>query len=1138
MSRSILILVNNEKKNEFNRVAAILSSSYRHILCADIVQALDLITTSSFDMVACDYTIKEINGLDFLMRVKQINSSISTMLLYSEPDAAVLIKCINSVAVDCVAALPVDEKELCDIVKSCFLRKSHMENLNKQLSVMERVNHENNRLYMLLKENMQHHDDNVLNVIISLANIIEAKDSYTDLHTRRVGSICRRLGRKMGLSDERVRALELSGFIHDIGKVGIPEGILNKPGRLTSEEFEKMKEHTIIGVNICKPLPCFEKCLDPLRHHHEKLDGSGYPDGLKGDEISLEARIVAVADIFDALYSKRPYRDKMPMDAVIRILYEEADAGCIDRLLVDVLIDMLLKGEIDDIITDKVITVNMKKGLNHEVYGAYKSKDYNENRRYLNILNNHVDGTQPPIVITGELGSGKTSLLAYWYQQYKKHNPDSFAIIHFSSVCDREAPAVLSRIMQEIKERYLLTDCIPTDFNEIINVFPLWLAKVQKEKLLLIIDSIDQVECSHYDWLPMHFPPNIRAVFTAVDVPDSQRFDLFGWQKIHIEPLSKAEREAIVEKHLGKYQSNLYYELNEHAEFEEKCSNPLFLRTVIEELKAYSNFKKLDSKLGYYLASADLNELYEKVLERLENDFGSSIINKMFSLLCISKNGLSIPELMSIGGFSNVVITGILSSIDYYIASTDDLLRLSNNYLKAAVSKRYLSERVRELYLHKKIAEYLERQIVTRKTAYDLPWHLKQGGLTDRLAASVSFIEVFNIYNQDNLLYELWSYWLFLGDKYDMVSAYVESLKHYLALAEKDENALNIITRLGLFFQSCGKYEAAIELFDKAYDISTSLGCSISTNTLMQKYKADSLLKIGNYKEAEKLYRVALNDREIFLGSQHPDTLGIYNDLILLLNYKGDYTASEKLIKYLLPIQQTIFGSEHYSIGKTLNSLGIIQSVKGDYDEAEVNFECAYTIYKNSLGAEHPETTRILNNLAAISVDKKDYLKAEKLYKQVLYIRQRLLGREHHYTAKCLNNLADVYIQMERYEEAYLLANEALKIYEKVFSQDHPDIATVQTTMAEILLRQSKHPEAEVWCLKSISVKKSIFGIENIKLANSIKLLAEIQAGLGKLAEAKSSYRDALSIYEKLLGGEHFEAIACSEAISAINGLE
>lgn len=150
-----------------------------------------------------------------------------------------------------------------------------------------------------------------LRTMESLATALEARDEYTRGHSQRVSELSMMIGEKMGLGPEAIEELRIGTILHDIGKIGVPDSILNKRSRLTDEEFNVMREHPVIGYEICRPLMLSEGILMIIRNHHEKLDGSGYPDGLKGGELPLPLRVVCVADAFDAMSSRRPYRGVM-----------------------------------------------------------------------------------------------------------------------------------------------------------------------------------------------------------------------------------------------------------------------------------------------------------------------------------------------------------------------------------------------------------------------------------------------------------------------------------------------------------------------------------------------------------------------------------------------------------------------------------------------------------------------------------------------------------------------------------------------------------------------------------------------------------------------------------------------------------
>jgi putative two-component system response regulator len=169
--------------------------------------------------------------------------------------------------------------------------------------------------------------DSAASMMVSLALMIEARDAYTNGHCQRVATYAIALGRELELDAEDLGALERGGFIHDIGKIGIPDAVLLKRGRLTPEEFEIVKQHTVIGDQLCAELRSLTRVRPIVRHHHERCDGSGYPDGLAGDAIPLLAQIISIADTFDAATTERPYKAAVSFDEAAGQLVQEVALG-------------------------------------------------------------------------------------------------------------------------------------------------------------------------------------------------------------------------------------------------------------------------------------------------------------------------------------------------------------------------------------------------------------------------------------------------------------------------------------------------------------------------------------------------------------------------------------------------------------------------------------------------------------------------------------------------------------------------------------------------------------------------------------------------------------------------------------------
>jgi cyclic di-GMP phosphodiesterase len=170
-------------------------------------------------------------------------------------------------------------------------------------------------------------DHQAESVVLSLARSLEAKDPGTEGHSERLVGYAIQLGMSLDLSEDDLEVLRIACLVHDIGKVAVPDSILFKPGRLMEEEMEIMRQHPIVGESICAPLKSFRDALPAIRHHHERMDGSGYPDGLVGEQIPLAARILHLVDIYDALTTNRPYRKAMAKESALAVMMSEAHRG-------------------------------------------------------------------------------------------------------------------------------------------------------------------------------------------------------------------------------------------------------------------------------------------------------------------------------------------------------------------------------------------------------------------------------------------------------------------------------------------------------------------------------------------------------------------------------------------------------------------------------------------------------------------------------------------------------------------------------------------------------------------------------------------------------------------------------------------
>lgn len=278
----------------------------------DGLEALQMVAREQPDLVLMDVLMPALDGFETCRRLKSDPATylVPVVLVTALTDARDRIRGLE-VGADDFLSKPVNEAELRARVWSLLRIKRYTDEL-----------------------------DTAESVILSLALTVEARDGATDGHCQRLARYAVRLGFEIGLADEELGALERGGFLHDIGKVGIPDAILLKPGRLTADEFTVMKQHTVIGDRLCGELRSLRRVRPIVRSHHERLDGSGYPDGLKGASIPLLAQIMGTVDVFDALTTSRPYKAAMPVERAYEELMHEANRGWRDRELVRTVIEL------------------------------------------------------------------------------------------------------------------------------------------------------------------------------------------------------------------------------------------------------------------------------------------------------------------------------------------------------------------------------------------------------------------------------------------------------------------------------------------------------------------------------------------------------------------------------------------------------------------------------------------------------------------------------------------------------------------------------------------------------------------------------------------------------------------------------
>lgn len=322
----INILIVEDEKIERETLADILrEDGYSVSTAGNGPDAIKKLNKQYFNLMLIDIILPGINGIEVLKKAKKIYQNIAIIMVTAYASIENTITALNEGADGYILKPPnIDEIKL-------FIKRS----LEKQKLIME-----NKKLQKSLQKANDELKKSYLATLKTLAHAIELKDPFTKGHSLRVIKYADKIAKKMDFTKENLNIIKNTGLLHDIGKIAISDLILQKNGKLTKNEWKIMKKHPEIGEDIISPFLSFHVEQKAIRHHHERYDGKGYPDGLKGEEIPLLARILSVADSYDAMTSLRPYRKKMTVKKAVSELKENAGTQ-FDFKIVNVLLKIL-----------------------------------------------------------------------------------------------------------------------------------------------------------------------------------------------------------------------------------------------------------------------------------------------------------------------------------------------------------------------------------------------------------------------------------------------------------------------------------------------------------------------------------------------------------------------------------------------------------------------------------------------------------------------------------------------------------------------------------------------------------------------------------------------------------------------------
>lgn len=308
-------------------------SGYNFVGVTNPQEAIEKVKNEHFDLMILDFIMTPFHGDQVVEEIRKFDKELYILLLTGHKDLAPPLDTIRRLDIQGYCEKSDKFDQLLLLIESGIKSIAQMREITK-------INTELKSTYDLLEKAY-------LESIETLRYTVEAKDTYTRGHSDRVSELSVLLGKKVGLSEEEIKSLQIGGLFHDIGKIGVPDVILQKNTGLTDSEYSEIKNHPSIGAHILSTATIFKDIIPIVKHHHEKYDGTGYPGMLKGDDIPYLARITAIADSFDAMTSRRTYRDSLSIDIVISE-FKKYKGTQFDPRLTDAFLD-ILKNHFDEV---------------------------------------------------------------------------------------------------------------------------------------------------------------------------------------------------------------------------------------------------------------------------------------------------------------------------------------------------------------------------------------------------------------------------------------------------------------------------------------------------------------------------------------------------------------------------------------------------------------------------------------------------------------------------------------------------------------------------------------------------------------------------------------------------------------------
>ncbi|MGE3802316.1 MAG: tetratricopeptide repeat protein [Candidatus Kapaibacterium sp.] len=704
----------------------------------------------------------------------------------------------------------------------------------------------------------------------------------------------------------------------------------------------------------------------------------------------------------------------------------------------------------------------------HQAFALSRRHAYIPNHRYLKRLNVQVAGDDPPLVVHAFSGSGKSSLFAFWAEQTRRKQPDLNVIEHYVGIgaTANDHLAIVRHFCMEVKERFDRPEEVPSQPEDLEKAFVKWIGYAEHEltkcgqRMILILDGLNQLKgnAAQLRWIPNAIPQSIRMILSTTDAENAATLQDRGWNLFKLNEFSDEEREAVIVRYLAEYRKSLNAAQINQIAGDEKCGHPLFLRTLLEELRLVGRHEDLQDRIDDCLSTNGTEDLFQSVLERMEQDYGVETVEALLPTLWASRSGLDEREMSELSGFSPLKVATVISGLDYHLVRTEGRLSFFHDYLRSAVQDRYLEGDEKRCSLHQKLASFFEQADISPRTSVELLYQLHEANESDRLADRLANIDTFMSVYEGETRYELFAYWAELLPAYNIAEMYRIGFENWRC--SDVSQRFTALDRISALAQTLDRLEEARELaelrlnyaqqhenrdeegfaridlayiplqqgdFDRAFThLSTAQDIFASTNNLRGQAKAVRYLGGLYYHRGEFDKVLEYAQQAIGLWEKIGDlraAAGEYGNMGIVFRIRGDLNKALEYTRHQLDTC-TDHGDREGMASASLN-IGSIFTNMCRYDEAEHYYRQALEI-----GAKLGRSSMIplvMGSLAEIHSLRGDYLQAVTDQHLAAELFEKAGDRVNNGSAHA--NIGEVYAKLHNYSAALEHLNRALTVH-------------------------------------------------------------------------------------------------------------